>query len=71
MVFSHEPSNVDSNSWNVGSSSSNSRATVFLNEKWYLPLYDDIGTGDSDLTWQLGAGIGYRFDKLNVPNSTS
>ena len=42
------------------------RATLFLNEKWYLPLYGDIGTGDSDVTWQLGAGFGYRFDKVNV-----
>ena len=42
------------------------RATVFLNDKWYMPLYGDIGTGDSDLTWQLGAGIGYRFNKVNL-----
>ena len=42
------------------------RATVFLNDKWYMPLYGDVGTGDSDLTWQLGAGIGYRFNKVNV-----
>lgn len=42
------------------------RSTLFLNEKWYVPLYADIGTGDSDVTWQVGAGIGYRFNKVNV-----
>jgi hypothetical protein len=29
--------------------------------KWYIPYYADIGTGDSDLTWQAAGGIGYRF----------
>lgn len=37
------------------------RGYVNLNENWYLPYHADIGTGDSDLTWQLFAGIGYRF----------
>lgn len=29
---------------------------------WFLPYYADIGTGDSDLTWQAAGGIGYRFN---------
>ena len=29
--------------------------------KWFMPLHADIGTGDSSLTWQLTAGIGYSF----------
>jgi len=33
-----------------------------LNENWYLPYLFDIGGGDSDLTWQASAGVGYRFD---------
>ena len=37
------------------------RGYITLNENWYLPYYADIGTGDSDLTWQALAGIGYRF----------
>ena len=37
------------------------RGYLTLNENWYLPYYADIGTGDSDLTWQALAGIGYRF----------
>jgi hypothetical protein len=31
------------------------------NGKWFMPLHADVGTGDSDLTWQLAAGIGYSF----------
>ena len=30
-------------------------------EKLYMPLYLDIGTGNSDLTWQAAGGLGYRF----------
>ncbi|MEO8308693.1 MAG: hypothetical protein ABI616_11715 [Pseudomonadota bacterium] len=29
--------------------------------KWFIPWYADVGTGDSDLTWQLMAGVGYAF----------
>ena len=32
-----------------------------VGDKWFLPYHADIGTGDSDLTWQLFGGIGYRF----------
>jgi hypothetical protein len=39
---------------------------INFNEKWYLPYYADIGTGDSDLSWQLYAGIGYRFGWGNI-----
>jgi hypothetical protein len=28
---------------------------------WLIPYHLDIGTGDSDLTWQAMAGIGYQF----------
>ena len=31
------------------------------NEKWFSPYYADIGTGDSDLTWQAMVGIGYTY----------
>lgn len=37
------------------------RGALQLSERWYLPFHADIGAGDSDLTWQLFAGIGYRF----------
>jgi len=29
--------------------------------KWFVPLYLDIGTGQSQLTWQISAGMGYSF----------
>jgi len=28
---------------------------------WFVPYYFDIGAGDSDLTWQGIAGLGYAF----------
>lgn len=28
---------------------------------WVLPYYADVGTGESDLTWQVFGGVGYRF----------
>ena len=31
-------------------------------QKWFIPYHLDVGTGQSDLTWQINAGIGYRFD---------
>lgn len=30
--------------------------------KWFIPYYLDVGTGQSDLTWQVNAGIGYRYN---------
>lgn len=38
------------------------RGAFMLNENWYIPYYADIGAGQSDLTWQLFAGIGYMFN---------
>jgi hypothetical protein len=29
--------------------------------EWFVPYYVDVGTGDSNLTWQAIAGIGYAF----------
>jgi hypothetical protein len=31
------------------------------NRDWYVPFYVDVGTGQSDLTWQIAAGIGYNY----------
>lgn len=30
--------------------------------KWFLPYYVDVGGGQSKLTWQVNAGVGYKFD---------
>lgn len=37
-----------------------------LTEKWYLPYYLDVGTGDSDITYQAVAGVGYEFESVDV-----
>jgi hypothetical protein len=29
--------------------------------EWFVPYYVDVGTGDSNLTWQAIGGIGYAF----------
>ena len=31
------------------------------NREWFVPFYADIGTGQSDLTWQVFGGLGYSF----------
>jgi hypothetical protein len=30
--------------------------------KWFIPYYADVGTGDAQLTWQLMGGVGYQYD---------
>jgi len=35
---------------------------AFGNGKWFVPLHADIGTGGSNFTWQLSAGVGYAFE---------
>lgn len=37
-------------------------ATLDESRRWVLPYYLDVGTGQSKLTWQALAGIGYSFD---------
>ena len=37
------------------------RIALGAGHKWAIPYYFDIGTGDSDLTWQAEAGITYSF----------
>jgi hypothetical protein len=36
------------------------RGRVELNPNWFVPYHVDVGAGDSDLTWQVMAGIGYQ-----------
>jgi len=37
------------------------RLSFGAEREWFVPYYVDVGTGDSDLTWQGIAGIGYAF----------
>jgi hypothetical protein len=34
--------------------------TFGAERQWFIPYYFDIGTGQSDLTYQIAGGIGYR-----------
>lgn len=38
------------------------KALLGAERKWFIPYYVDVGTGESKLTWQVNAGIGYQFD---------
>jgi hypothetical protein len=38
------------------------RAYLGGDRRWFVPYYADVGTGQSKLTWQLNAGVGYQFD---------
>jgi opacity protein-like surface antigen len=40
------------------------RGNVNLDKNWYVPYYVDIGTGDSNLTWQWMAGFGVKVSKV-------
>jgi hypothetical protein len=42
------------------------RWTFGADRQWYVPYYLDVGTGDSDLTWQGMAGLGYSFNSIDV-----
>ena len=39
------------------------KGNIGLSKRWYLPYYLDIGTGESDYTWQAIGGIGFRAAK--------
>ena len=41
-------------------------ATFGEDRRWVLPYYFDVGTGQSKLTWQALAGVGYSFDWATV-----
>jgi hypothetical protein len=42
------------------------RGQFSLNDKWFVPFHADVGTGESELTWQALTGIGYRFENLDT-----
>lgn len=42
------------------------RGNIYLPEKWYIPYFFDVGTGDTDLTWQAYAAIAYKFDRIGL-----
>jgi len=42
------------------------RGNIYLPGKWYVPYLFDVGTGDTDLTWQAFAAIAYKFDRVGL-----
>jgi hypothetical protein len=42
------------------------RATLGAQRHWHIPYHVDVGTGESDLTWQAMVGLGYSFDTIAV-----
>ena len=39
---------------------------IAIGANWFIPYQLDIGTGDSEFTWQGYAGIGYHFSFVDV-----
>jgi len=37
------------------------RTALGEERRWFIPYYADVGTGESKVTWQAMAGIGYAF----------
>jgi hypothetical protein len=52
---------VDASIWD-GIVGVKGRYTFGEGRKWYAPFYVDVGTGQSQLTWQIAGGIGYSYD---------
>ncbi len=42
------------------------RGRAKIDKNWFVPFYADIGTGNSDLTWQVFTGIGYNFGRSDL-----
>lgn len=56
----------DSDSSNLTDGIIGLRGYFRLTDSWYIPYHADIGAGGSDLSYQLFAGVGYRFKWLDV-----
>lgn len=39
------------------------RGIAEINDRWAFRYYGDVGTGDSDVTWQLAALFDYSFNE--------
>lgn len=42
------------------------RGKYDINEKWYMQGHLDVGTGDTDMTWQAFAGVGYKYESFDL-----
>ena len=41
-------------------------SNLALNDSWYLSSYVDVGTGDSEFTWQGMAVLGYKLNNFDA-----
>jgi hypothetical protein len=53
-------SEADLQNWD-GIIGAKGRLNFGARREWFVPWYVDVGTGESDLTWQVVGGIGYAF----------
>ena len=42
------------------------RGQYKIDEKWYMPFHFDVGAGDTDMTWQAFAGVGYKYESFDL-----
>ena len=42
------------------------RGNVKMNKQWTFPFHLDVGTGDTDLTWQAFGGVEYKLNNMNL-----
>ncbi|WP_434053795.1 MAG: hypothetical protein RDA78_02475 [Roseibium sp.] len=42
------------------------RGQTDIAKNYFITYYADVGTGQSDITWQALAGVGYRFKKFDA-----
>jgi hypothetical protein len=52
---------IDENVWD-GIVGIKGRYAFGESRKWFVPFYLDVGTGQSDVTWQGATGLGYAFN---------
>lgn len=60
------PAGPTSGSGNVWDGIVGLRGTYDFNEKWYMPFHFDVGSGETDLTWQAFAGVGYKYENFDL-----
>jgi hypothetical protein len=53
-------SNVSRSNWD-GIVGAKGRVRLGHEQRWFVPWYVDVGTGESDFTWQAMAGLGYAW----------
>ena len=42
------------------------KGTYSLDDKWFIAYLADVGTGDTDMSWQTFAALGYRYENFDV-----